>query len=107
MVGRLVEQQQVGRAQQEAAQGDAPTLAARQLRHIGVGGRQAQRVHRVVDVGVEVPRVGGVDLRLQRGELVSGLVGVVGGQLVEAIQQRTRAGNPVLDVAAHVLGLVE
>ena len=107
VVRGLVEQQQVGRAEQQPAQRDAAALAAGELRDVGVGGRQAQRVHRVVDVRVEVPRVGGVDLRLQRGELVGGLVGVVGGQLVEAVEQRARAGDPVLDVAAHVLGLVE
>ena len=42
-----------------------------------------------------------------RGELVGGLVGVVGGQLVEAVEQRARLGHAVLDVAAHVLALVE
>ena len=77
VVGRLVEQQQVGRAQQQAAQRDAAALAAGELRDVGVGGRQAQRVHRVLELRVEVPGVGGVDLVLQRGELVGGLVGVV------------------------------
>src|SRR5919108_734435 len=95
------------RAEQEAAQRDAATLATGQSRDVGVGGRQAQRVHRVLDVGVEVPRVGGVDAGLQRGELVGGLVGVAGGQLVEAVEERARGGDAVLDVASDVLGLVE
>ena len=43
----------------------------------------------------------------RRGELVGGLVGVVGGELVEAVEQRARPRDAVLDVAAHVLGLVE
>ena len=88
VVGRLVEQQQVGRGQQQAAQRDAAALAAGELRDVGVGGRQAQRVHRVLELRVEVPGVGGVDLVLQARELVRGLVGVVGGELVEAVEQR-------------------
>ena len=47
VVGRLVEQQQVGRAQQQPAQRDAAALAAGELGHVGVGGRQPQRVHRL------------------------------------------------------------
>src|SRR3954466_94528 len=73
----------------------------------GRGGRRGERVHRVLDVRVEAPRVGGVDLRLQARELVGRVVGVVGGELVEAVEQRARAGDAVLDVAAHVLRLVE
>src|SRR4051812_32678731 len=107
VVGGLVEQQQVRGGEQQPAQRDAAALAAAQLRHVGVGRRQAQRVHRVLDVRVEAPRVGGVDLGLQRGELVGGLVGVVGGELVEAVEERTRSGDAVLDIGAHVLCLVE
>ena len=77
------------------------------LLDVGVGRRQAQRVHRVLELRVEVPRVGGVDLRLQTRELVGGLVGVVGGELVEAVEQRLGLGDAVLDVALDVLGLVE
>ena len=107
VVRGLVEEQQVRLAQQQAAQRDAAALTAGQRRDVGVGRRQAQRVHRVLDVRVEVPGVGGIDARLQVGELLGGLVGVVGGQLVEAIQERARPGDAVLDVAAHVLGLVQ
>ena len=46
-------------------------------------------------------------LALQAGELVGRLVGVVGGQLVEAIEQRAHLRDAVLDVAAHVLARVE
>ena len=42
-----------------------------------------------------------------RAELLGGLLGVVRGQLVEAVEQRLRLGDAVLDVAAHVLALVE
>ena len=107
VVGRLVEQQQVGRAQQQPAQRDAAALAAGERRDVGVRRRQPQRVHRDVELRVEVPGVGGVDLRLQPRELVGGLVGVVRRQLVEAVEQRRGLGDAVLDVAAHVLGRVE
>ena len=91
VVGRLVEQQQVGRAQQQPAERDAAALAAGELGDVGVGGREPQRVHRRVELGVEVPGVGGVDPLLQARELVGGLVGVVGGELVEAVEQRARS----------------
>ncbi len=107
VVGRLVQQQQVGRAQQQATQRDAPALAAGELAHVGVGRRQAQRVHRMFELRVEVPRVGRFDLRLQRAELLGDVLGVVRRQLVEAVEQRLRLGDAVLDVARDVLALVE
>ena len=74
MVGRLVEQQHVGLRQQQAAERDAAALAARELRHLGVPGRQAQRVGRDVELALEVVAVDGreesLELPLFRGELV-------------------------------------
>ena len=55
MVGRLVEQQQVGFLQQQAAKRDAPPLAARERRDRGVARRAAQRVHRDLDGAVQFP----------------------------------------------------
>ena len=107
MVGGLVEQQQIRRFQQQPAQRHAAALAARERAHGSVGRRQAQRVHRVFELGLEVPRARRVDLGLNGGELVRGLIGVVGRQLVEAIQQRLLVRHALLDVAAHVLVLVE
>jgi hypothetical protein len=75
--------------------------------HGGVRRRAAQGVHRVLELGVEVPGVGRVDLRLQLGELVRGLVGVVHRQLVEALEQRLRRAHAVLDVLLDRLGLVQ
>ncbi len=46
-------------------------------------------------------------MRLHRCELVRGLLGVVGGELVEAVEQRLGLGDALLHVAEHVLGLVE
>ena len=107
VVGGLVEQQQVGRAQQQPAERDAAALAAGERRDVGVGRRQAQRVHRVFELRVEVPGVGRVDLGLEVAELLGGLVGVVGGELVEAVEQRLGLGDAVLDVALDVLRLVQ
>ena len=115
VVGRLVEQQQVGRRQQQAAQRDPAPLAAREVGHLGVGGRQPQRVHGDVQHPVEAPGVGAVDAVLhlallveQRLHLVVGhRLGEAGGDLVVAVEQRPLLGDAVLDVAAHVLGLVE
>jgi len=65
------------------------------------------RVHRVFELRVEVPGVGCVDLGLDLPELLGGLLGVVGRELVEAVEQGLRLRDPVLDVALDVLGLVE
>ena len=107
VVGRLVEQQQVGRAEQQPAERDAAALAAGELGHVGVARRQPQRVHRGLEHRVEVPGVGGVDPVLQARELVGRFLGVVGRELVEAVEQVAQLAHAVLDVAAHVLGLVE
>ena len=88
MVGRLVEQQQFGRIEQQLAERDAAALAAGERRHIGVVGRAAQRVHRLVDLGIEIPQALGLDLVLQLGHLVRGLVGIIHRELVVAVEDR-------------------
>src|SRR5947209_2889326 len=80
--------------------------ATRKGRHVGVGGRAAQRVHRDLQGGVEIPAVDGVDLLLDAAHLLGRLVGVVHRQLGEAIEQRADLGDAVLDVALDVLGRV-
>jgi hypothetical protein len=103
VVGRLVEEQQVGRAQQQPAQRDAAALAAAQLRDVGVGRRQRSASIAYSTLVSRFQPSDGVDLRLQLGELVGRLVGVVHRQLVEAVEQRAHLGQALLDVAAHVL----
>ena len=115
MVRRLVEQQQVGRREQQTAERDAAALAARERPDVGVAGRQAQGVHRLVEVAVEAPGVGRVDAVLQLAHLGEQLVHAVGGvgvaelhrDRVEAIEHLAGRADAVLDVAAHVLRLVE
>ena len=113
VVRRLVEQQQVGSAEQQPAQGDAAPLTARQRRDVGVVGWAAQRVHGDLDVALEAPRVGRGDLvlqlGLQRADLV--VVGVGLGphrhDLVVAVDDRLHRGDAVHDVAPDVLGRIE
>ena len=78
MVGRLVEQQHVRAREQQPAEGDAAPLAARDLRHVRVAGRAAERVHRDLDRAIEVPGVRGVDLVLEPRLLVEQLLHLVG-----------------------------
>ena len=101
MVGRLVEQQQIGLVEQQPAERDAAALAAGELGDVGVVRRAAQRVHREIDLGVELPQVLGVDLVLELGHLVGGLVRVVGGDLVVAVEQRLLGRDALHDVLAH------
>ncbi len=103
VVGRLVEQQDVGLRQQQARQRHAALLAARQLGHGGVTRRTAQRVHRLLHLGVEVPQVLRVDLVLQRRHLVGRLVGIVRRDLVVAVEDRLLLGDALHGVAEHVL----
>ena len=70
VVGRLVQQQQVGLFQQGHAQGHAAPLAAGELSHRHVVGRQHQRVGGDVHQPVRLPAVDGVDLVLQLAHLV-------------------------------------
>ena len=101
MVGRLVEQQQFGLLEQQPAQRDAAALAARQRVDVGFVGGAAERVHRLLDLAVEIPQALGLDLVLQAGHLVGGLVGIVQRQLVVAMEQRLLLLDAEHDVAAH------
>jgi hypothetical protein len=76
VVGRLVEQQQVGRLEQQLAQRHAAALATGQHADVGVRRRQAQRVHRLLDLAVELPGVGRLDLVEQRRLLLEDLLEV-------------------------------
>ena len=110
VVGRLVEQQQVGLGQQQLAQRHAALLTTGEVGDRLVGRRAAQRVHRLLELGVDVPRVGGVELLLELAHLVHQLVGVVGrhqfGDLVVPVELALDR-HALFDVLADGLGLVE
>ena len=107
MVRGLVEQQQLGLLEQQPAERDAAALAAGELGHVGVVRRTAQRVHRLVDLGVEIPQPLGLDLVLQLGHLVRGLVRVVHGEFVVAIEDRLLRRDALHHVLAHGLARIE
>jgi len=65
VVGRLVEQQQLGFLEQEFAERDAPFLAARKLGDIGVARRASQGIHCLFDLRLEIPEILAVDLLLE------------------------------------------
>jgi hypothetical protein len=111
VVGRLVQQQEVGLAQQQPAQADPTPLSAREHGDVGIRWRTAQRVHRLLQLGVDVPGVGVLDVLLQRGHLGQEVIAVVRrhqlGDLVVAVELSLDRADALLDVAEHVLVLVE
>ena len=113
VVGGLVQQEQVGLREQEAAEGDTATLTAGERGDVGVGWREPQGVHGHLDGALEVPGAGGLDLGLELGLLGTQLlvvgigVGPLGEHGVVASQQVCRGTDAVHDVAVHVLVVVQ
>ena len=77
VVGGFVQEQQVGLFQQGHAQGHAAALAAGELPHGRVVGRQHEGVGGDVHQAVEFPAVAVVDLLLQAAHFLHELVEVV------------------------------
>src|SRR5829696_4080117 len=113
VVGGLVEQQQVRRLEQQLAQRDATALATGQDGDVGVARRAAQRVHGLLDAGVELPAVVLLDdlhqLALLGEEGVEVGVGLAHrrADLLEAGQRVPERLDGLLDVAPDVQRLVE
>src|SRR5262249_9689136 len=101
--------------EEQAAEGDAPPLAARDLRHVHVAGRHPERVNRELDGTIEVPGVRGVDLVLQARLLLEQLLHLVGldgltelrADLLEPGGGRAGRGAASPEVAAAVLRGIE
>ena len=111
VVGGLVEEQQVGLLEQQLAQRDPAALATGEVVDEHVRRRAAQRVHRLVEAAVEVPRVGVVEVGLQVAHLGEELV-VVGvgvahllGDLVVAVDLALDLADGLLDVLQDGLAL--
>ena len=102
MVGRFVEQQQFGLFEQQLAQRDAALLAAGEPIDRPVVGRAAERVHRLLDLAVEVPQVLRLDLVLQAGHLVRRLLGIVHREVVVAVEDVLLGLDAEHDVFSHV-----
>jgi hypothetical protein len=65
VVRRLVEQQQIRLGKQQAAQRYPAFLTARKHINLGVGGRTAKRVHCLLKLTLQVPRIPMVKLLLK------------------------------------------
>ncbi len=111
VVGGLVEEQQVGLAQQQLAQRDTAALTTGEVGDGLVRRRAAQRVHGLLELRVEIPRVGVIELLLELAHLLHQLVGVVGGHelgdFVEAVELDLDLAEAFLDVLLDRLLLVE
>ncbi len=115
VVRRLVEEEEVGLLEEDAAERDAPPLAAGDLRDVGFGGRAAEGVHRRLEGPVEVPAVRRLDGVLDAAVLGHDLLHLVFGealahllaQLVEAREELLHRRDGRLDVLEDVLGRVE
>ena len=115
MVGGLVEQQHVGRGQQQAAQRDAAFFTAREFVDDRVPRRQAQRVGGDLEFALELPAADRVDGVLQLGLLFEQLVhlvvvhgfGELVADLIEARDLRERSAETFHHDAAHVLVRIE
>ena len=73
MVSGLVEQQHVGFFQQNPAERHAPLLTARKIRHLRFSRREAKRIHRDLDLPVQLPQIRRVDLLLHAALIVEQL----------------------------------
>jgi hypothetical protein len=115
MVGRLVEQQQVGLLQQQPAQRHAARSPPDSLSTSASPGGQRSASIAISTVRSSLPAVGGVDLLLQLrllGQQVVHLVVVhrLGERALTSLKRSSSAlvaANALHDVALHVLGRVE
>jgi hypothetical protein len=98
VVGRLVEQQQVGRFEQQFAQRHATALAARALDDRGIRVGALQRVHRLLKLRVEIPAVGRVDLGLQCAHFLHQRI-EVGVRVAHLLADLVEARDLVVDAA--------
>ena len=99
VIRRFVEEQEVGLLEEQAAQRDAAPLASREGGDVRIARRAAQRVHRDLQMGVEVPEVLVVDLVLELRGLVGGVVRVVFHQGVVAIDDCLLFRDAFLDIS--------
>ncbi len=113
MVGGLVEQQQIRSLKQQLAQCHTTALATGAHAHRRIRIRALQRIHGLLELGVEIPTVGGVDVVLQLAHFLhqSVEIGVrIGHLLANLVETRHLFGDRAerhLDVLADGLGVVQ
>ena len=115
MVGRFVQQENIGLLDQQPGQRDPALFAARQILNRRIGGRTAQCFHRDFKLIVERPAIDRVDLLLQRAHFlhqrveidVFGRIGHDVADLVETIHLVRNLAGAVLDVFQDIFVGVE
>ena len=113
VVGRLVEEEQVGPGEEEPAERHPAALPTRQGGDVRVSGRQAEGVHGDLERPIEVPGTGGIDLVLELAllgeQLVEVGVGLAHGRAhrVEPVHQCLYLAYTLGHVAQDVLGGIE
>ena len=80
MIGRFIQQQDIGLLQQGLAQSNPTALATRKLCGPGIGRGKAHGLHGHFELAIEVVSIAGVDFILNRVELVHGRHGVLYGR---------------------------
>ncbi|GBF25237.1 hypothetical protein MnTg02_00267 [bacterium MnTg02] len=103
MVGRLIEQQNFRLGEQQAAERHAPQLTTGKRVHLGITRRTAQRIHGLFDLLIQIPQILSINLILQRRHLVRGVIGIVDGQLVIAVEYRFFFRDTLHHIADDVL----
>ena len=115
VIGRLVEQENVGLLQEQPAQRHSAAFAAGQNLHRRIRRRTPQRIHRHLEPRIEIPGILMVELLLhlalpleQRVHLVVGhLFGKLGVDLFELFQQVDRLLYGFFDDFAHGARIVD
>ena len=113
VVGGLVEQQQIRLLQEQLGQRDPALLTAGEILDTRVARGRAQGIHRLLQLRVEIPGVGRVDLGLQfahlgeQGVEVGIRIGHRRRDLVEAVELGLDRADALLHVLEHGLALVE
>ncbi len=113
VVGGLVQEEKVRGLQEQATQGHPAALTTGEVLDLGVWGRAAQRVHGLLQLGVQVPGARSVELVLEGAHLghqgveVGVRVSHGGRDLVEPVELALDLCHALLDVAEHGLLLVQ
>jgi len=96
VVRRLVEEQQVGLLEQQLAKRDTASLATGEHRDVGVRRRATQRVHGLLELGVEVPRLGVVERLLSSPISLSSVSKSASGSAISAEISLKRSSFPLI-----------
>ena len=99
MIGRFVEQQQVGRAHERLRKQHAPLHTAGQCGEVQVFGQPQAHEH-LRYAAIEIPAMLRFDLRLHRTERAK-VAGMLRDQMVVAREQRAEIAEPRCDHVEH------